>query len=115
MPAIVELQDVIKDYPLGNISVRALHGVNLRIDKGEFTAIAGPSGSGKTTLLNLIGCVDIPTSGSVVVAGQNVEKLNPFGCRLDKLFERLILLQLLFFVFVFNGLLHPLPNRSTIR
>ena len=76
MQAIVELQNVIKDYQLGKISVRALHGVNLTIAKGEFTAIAGPSGSGKTTLLNLIGCVDIPTSGSVMVAGKEVHTLN---------------------------------------
>ena len=50
MTAIVEMKDVIKEYPLGKLRVRALHGVNLAIDTGEFTAIAGPSGSGKTTL-----------------------------------------------------------------
>jgi putative ABC transport system ATP-binding protein len=76
MPPIVALQSVIKEYPLGKLVVRALHGVDLTIDKGEFTVIAGPSGSGKTTLLNLIGCVDVPTQGSVVVDGQATEAMN---------------------------------------
>jgi putative ABC transport system ATP-binding protein len=76
MQPIVHVQDVTKDYPLGKTAVRALQGVTLQIAKGEFLAIAGPSGSGKTTLLNLIGCMDVPTAGSVTVAGQNVEKLN---------------------------------------
>lgn len=76
MQPIVEVNNVIKDYPLGKTSVRALHGVSLTIEKGEFLAIAGPSGSGKTTLLNLIGCIDVPTSGSVSVAGESVETLN---------------------------------------
>ena len=67
--AIVELNDVIKDYPLGKLTVHAVRGVSIRIERGEFTAIAGPSGSGKTTILNLIGCVDVPTSGKVSVAG----------------------------------------------
>lgn len=69
MTAIIDVQGVIKDYPLGKLSVRALHGVNLTVDRGEFTTIAGPSGSGKTTLLNLIGCVDVPTQGTVAFDG----------------------------------------------
>lgn len=76
MSPIVNIQNAIKDYPLGKTTVRALHGVTLAIGKGEFTAIAGPSGSGKTTLLNLIGCVDTPTEGIVEVAGQNVASLS---------------------------------------
>ena len=76
MPSIVELKSVEKDYPLGKLTVHALKGVDLTIDKGEFTTIAGPSGSGKTTLLNLIGCVDVPTNGEVVVDGQSTAKLN---------------------------------------
>ena len=75
MPAIVQIDNVVKDYPLGKLTVRALRGVNLSIDKGEFTTIAGPSGSGKTTLLNLIGCVDTPTAGSVEVNGQDTSRL----------------------------------------
>lgn len=76
MPAIVELVGVSKEYPLGKLVVRALRGVDLRIDRAEFTAIAGPSGSGKTTLLNLVGCVDVPSSGSVVVDGSHTERLD---------------------------------------
>jgi putative ABC transport system ATP-binding protein len=86
MSAIVELVDVVKDYPLGKVSVRALHGVSLAIDKGEFTAIAGPSGSGKSTILNMIGCMDVPTSGSVSVDGQATNRLNDWqltNLRLD--------------------------------
>lgn len=76
MAAIVEVQNVVKEYPLGNLVVQALHGVSLTLEKGEFAAIAGPSGSGKTTLLNLIGCVDVPSSGVVRVAGQSTGELN---------------------------------------
>lgn len=72
---IVELSDVVKDYPLGKVSVRALQGVSVRVRRGEFTAIAGPSGSGKTTLLNLIGCVDVPSAGSVHVDGHDISRL----------------------------------------
>jgi putative ABC transport system ATP-binding protein len=76
MSAIVEVTNVIKDYPLGKLKVRALNGVDLTIERGEFTAIAGPSGSGKTTILNLIGCVDVPTEGKVVVDGQSTGDLS---------------------------------------
>ncbi len=76
MSAIVDIRGVTKDYPLGKTVVQALRGIDLTIDQGEFTAIAGPSGSGKTTLLNLIGCVDVPTTGTVLVAGKAIETLN---------------------------------------
>lgn len=75
MPAIVELEKVRKEYPLGKLVVEALSDVDLTIDKGEFTVIAGPSGSGKTTLLNMVGCVDVPTSGAVKVDEQVTTKL----------------------------------------
>jgi putative ABC transport system ATP-binding protein len=74
--AIVDVSGVIKDYPLGKLKVRALHGVDVQIARGEFTTIAGPSGSGKTTLLNLICCVDVPTEGKVVVDGQSTRELS---------------------------------------
>jgi putative ABC transport system ATP-binding protein len=73
---IVELANAGKDYPLGNTVVRALIDASLGINAGEFTAIAGPSGSGKTTLLNLVGCVDVPTSGIVRIDGQATSELN---------------------------------------
>ena len=69
MPPIVQITNVVKEYPLGKLVVRALRGVDLTIEKGEFTAIAGPSGSGKSTLCNLIGLLDTPTSGEVLVSG----------------------------------------------
>jgi len=76
MEPIVNIQAVTKDYPLGKTVVHALRGIDLRVEQGEFTAIAGPSGSGKTTLLNLIGCVDVPTTGSVAIAGNTIESLS---------------------------------------
>lgn len=75
MSAIVQLVDVVKEFPLGKVTVRALRGVSLDIARGEFIAIAGPSGSGKTTLLNQIGCVDTPTSGIVRIDGQSTSDL----------------------------------------
>jgi len=96
MEAIVEIRAVIKEYPLGNQVVPALRGVDLTIERGEFTTIAGPSGSGKTTLLNLIGCIDTPTSGMVVVNGQQTSSLN------DRALTRLRLQSLGFIFQSFN-------------
>ncbi|HLV60373.1 MAG TPA: ABC transporter ATP-binding protein [Fredinandcohnia sp.] len=76
MAAIVEVENVIKEYPLGKLSVRALDGVSVTFGEGEFAAIAAPSGAGKTTLLNLIGCVDVPTSGVVRIDGQATTDLS---------------------------------------
>ena len=76
MEAIVELKGVHKEYPLGNLVVRALEGVDLTIHRGEFTTVAGPSGSGKTTLLNLVGCIDVATRGTVLVGGQSTSALS---------------------------------------
>ncbi|MGB9824568.1 MAG: ABC transporter ATP-binding protein [Candidatus Hydrothermia bacterium] len=67
---LIKLENVEKQYVTGKISVHALQGINLEIDKGEFTALVGPSGAGKTTLLNIIGCIDKPTSGKVFMEGQ---------------------------------------------
>jgi putative ABC transport system ATP-binding protein len=74
--ALVTLVNVVKDYPLGSSSVRALHGITLSFAAGEFTTIAGPSGCGKSTLLNLIGCMDKATSGTVIVGGSNTALLD---------------------------------------
>jgi putative ABC transport system ATP-binding protein len=73
---IVSIESVTKEYPLGKLTVTALDEVDLEIGRGEFTTIAGPSGSGKTTLLNLIGCIDVPTRGSVRVDGQVTSELS---------------------------------------
>ncbi len=69
---LVRVENVTKEYKLGDQPVLALNRINLQIENGVFMAIAGPSGSGKTTLLNLIGCIDTATSGSVFVADQDV-------------------------------------------
>jgi putative ABC transport system ATP-binding protein len=74
--SIVSVRSVSKDYMLGKTVVPALRDVSLEVEEGEFLSIAGPSGSGKTTLLNLVGCVDTPTSGTVVVNGQDTAKLS---------------------------------------
>jgi putative ABC transport system ATP-binding protein len=67
---IVQLQDVHKIYPLGKTEVKAVNGVTFDIERGDFISIAGPSGSGKSTILNLIGCIDTPTSGTVLIDGR---------------------------------------------
>lgn len=88
MAGLVDIKDVIKEYPLGKLVVQALRGVSLEIDRGEFTTIAGPSGSGKTTLLNLIGCVDIPSRGDVKIDGVSTASLSDSALtalRLEKL------------------------------
>jgi putative ABC transport system ATP-binding protein len=73
---IVQLTDVHKEYFLGETKVEALKGVSLSVTKKEFIAVAGPSGSGKSTMLNIIGCIDTPTSGTVVINGLDVSKLS---------------------------------------
>jgi len=74
--AIVQLQEVTKVYRQGAVDVHALRGLSFEVAKGEFTAICGPSGSGKTTALNLIGALDQPTSGTVLLEGADLSKLN---------------------------------------
>ena len=73
--ALIEIKDVYKIYNPGENEVRALDGVSLSIDEGEFVAIIGQSGSGKSTLMNMLGCLDVPTSGSYVLNGQDVSHL----------------------------------------
>ena len=74
--AILKLTDICKDYQQGKEPVRVLKNINLTVEKGEYLAIMGPSGSGKTTLMNLIGCLDVPTSGSYELDGKDLKDLN---------------------------------------
>jgi len=70
--ALIEIKDIQKIYSLGEVEVSALAGVSLNIEKGEFVSLVGPSGSGKSTLMNTLGCLDRPTAGSYLLAGEEV-------------------------------------------
>ena len=82
MGEVVSVKDVSKTYRLGSQTVTALAEVSLTVGAGEFMAVAGPSGSGKTTLLNLIGCLDVPTSGEIAIDGEPITRLTA-GRRAD--------------------------------
>ena len=73
---MIETQNLIKEYEVGSQKVKALNGIDLSVNKGEFISIMGPSGSGKTTLMNIIGCLDTPTKGSYSLNNKIVSKLS---------------------------------------
>ncbi len=74
--ALLQLTDICKDYYRGNQPVPVLKNINLTVEKGDYLAIMGPSGSGKTTLMNLIGCLDVPTSGQYLLDGMDLQDLS---------------------------------------
>jgi putative ABC transport system ATP-binding protein len=75
MSRVIEIRNIIRDFPLGTETVHVLKGIDLDIERGEYVAIMGPSGSGKSTLMNILGCLDTPTGGSYILNGQDVSKM----------------------------------------
>ena len=74
--SIIRAKDLHKIYQVGETEVRALDGLDVQINKGEYIALMGPSGSGKSTLMNVLGCLDTPTSGNYVLNGNDVSSLS---------------------------------------
>ncbi len=75
MDKVIEIHDIVKNYQVGSVVVRALRSVSINIERNEYVAIMGPSGSGKSTLMNLLGCLDTPSSGSYILNGTDVSKM----------------------------------------
>jgi putative ABC transport system ATP-binding protein len=84
---MIEISDLRKTYHMGNVEVKALDGVTLTIEKGEFLGIMGPSGSGKTTLLHMLGLLDLPTSGKIVIDGLDILKLTDYEKTMFRLYK----------------------------
>ncbi len=74
---LIEVKNIRKSYPLGDMNLNILKGISLEVETGEFVAIMGPSGSGKSTLMNILGCLDKPTAGKYVLDGVDVSKMKP--------------------------------------
>ena len=76
MPPVISVRNLVKTYVVGEVEVRALRGVNLEVQTGEFLAVTGPSGSGKSTFMHIIGCLDRPTSGQYFLDGKDVSRMS---------------------------------------
>jgi len=76
MAEIVNMQNICKSYYMGEEELKILHDVNLKVNSGEFLSILGPSGSGKSTMMNIIGCLDVPSSGNYILSGNNINDLD---------------------------------------
>ena len=75
MNKVIEIRDIVKNYQVGTVVVKALRSVTLDISKNEYVAIMGPSGSGKSTLMNILGCLDTPSKGQYILNGTDVSKM----------------------------------------
>ena len=76
MPTVISVKNLVKTYIVGEVQVKALRGINLDVERGEFLAVSGTSGSGKSTFMHIIGCLDKPTSGQYLLDGQDVSRMS---------------------------------------